>query len=74
MVETHFLPCEKPFSFNIFFQQVEIVTEISGNPLFLGKDLFPLVKRDFLSSENCFLLFRASFLDVKTVTEVSWNK
>ena len=74
MVETHFLPCEKPFSFNIFFQQVETVTEISGNLLFLGKDLFPLAKRDFLSSENCFLLFRASFLDVKTVTEVSWNK
>ena len=35
------------------------------------KTLFPLTGRDFLSSENCFLLFRASFLQVKTVTETS---
>ena len=33
--------------------------------------LFPLLERDFLSSENRFLLFRGSFLQVKTVTETS---
>ena len=51
--------------------QVETVTEISGKPFFWGMTLFPLAERDFLSSENCILLFRASFLQVKTVTETS---
>ena len=31
------------------------------------------VERDFPSSGNCFLLFRASLLQVKAVTEASWN-
>ena len=47
------------------------ITEISGNSFFGGKTLFPLAERNFLSSENVFLLFRASFLQVKTVTETS---
>ena len=38
---------------------------------FWGKDLFLLAEGDFLSSKNCFLLFRASFLQVKTATETS---
>ena len=37
------------------------------------KDFVP-VERDFPPSGNCFLLFRASFLQVETVTETSWNK
>ena len=41
---------------------------------FLGETLFPLVERDFVSSGNCFLLFRASFLQVETVSETSLNK
>ena len=60
---------------------METVTEISGY-LFLfsfffegggggGETLFPPAERDFLSSENCFFLFRASFLQVKTVAETS---
>ena len=50
---------------------METVTEISGNLFFGGNALFTLVERDFLSNENCFLLFRASFLQVKAVTETS---
>ena len=57
-----------------FFQQVETVTEISGNPLLGGKTLLPLAEKDFLPSENCFILFRASFLEVKTVTKSSCKK
>ena len=30
------------------------MTDIRGNPFFGGKSLFPLAKRDFLSSENYF--------------------
>ena len=59
------------FSCSIFFLEVETVTKTSGNPFFWEKTLFPLAERDFLSSENCFLLFRASFLQVKTDTETS---
>ena len=33
-----------------FFLQVETATEISANPFFGGKTLFPLVERNFLSS------------------------
>ena len=64
---------ETVFSYLIFFfLQVEIVTETSGNPFLGGKTLFLLAERDFLSSENCSLfLFRASFLQAKTVTETS---
>ena len=36
---------------------------------FSAKKLFLLVKRDFLSIENCFILFHASFLQVETITE-----
>ena len=74
MVEWHFLPCANHFLlFNLFFLQVETVTEISGNPFFEEKTLFPLAKRDFLSSQNCLLilLFRASFLQAETVTETN---
>ena len=50
---------------------METITEISGDAFFGGKT-YPLAERDFLSSENCILfLFRASFLQVKTVTETS---
>ena len=72
MVETDFLIREIVFSYLIFFLQVEAVTEINGP--FLGKTLFPLVERDFLSSGNCFLLFRASFLQVESISETSLNK
>ena len=41
---------------------------------FLGETLFPLVEKDFVSSGNCFLLFRASFLQVETVSETSLSK
>ena len=62
----------KPFSFiKYFFLQVETITEISGNPFFWKKDFVPLAEKDFFSSENSFLLFCASFLQVKTVTETS---
>ena len=65
----------KPFSLiNLFFQQVKTVTEISRNPVFFGKTLFPLVQRDFVSSGNCFILFRVYFLQVGIVTETSLNK
>ena len=42
--------------------------------LFLGKTLFPHERKDFLSTEKCFVLFRASSLQVQTVTETSCNK
>ena len=72
MVETDFLIWEIAFSYLIFVLQVEAVTEI--NSPFLGKTLFPLVERDFLSSGNCFVLFRASFLQVESISEFSLNK
>ena len=41
----------------------------------LGKAWFPLVeRRDFMSSGNDFLLFRATFLQVETISETSLNK
>ena len=52
---------------------METVTEISGNPFFLEKKLFPVVDRDFPSIENCFISFHAFFLQVETITETSWN-
>ena len=55
----------------IFFLQVETVTEISENPFFGGKTLFPIAEKDLLSSENFFLSFHTSFPQVKTVTETS---
>ena len=39
-----------------------------------GKTLFPQEERDILSGGNCFLLIRASFLRVETVSETCWNK
>ena len=61
---------ETVFSYLIlFFLQVETFTEISGNKFF-GKD-FVLAEMDFPPNGNCFLLFRASFLQVETVTETS---
>ena len=60
---------ENIFSYLIFFLQVEAAYEINGS--FLGKTLFPLVEKDFLSGGNCFLLFCASFLQVETVSETS---
>ena len=54
-----------------FLLQLESVPETSGDPFFGGKALFQLAERGFLSSENSFLLFLASFLQVKTVAETS---
>ena len=59
------------FYLQSFLLQAESVPETSGDPFFWGKALFQLAERGFLSSENCFLLFRASFLQVKTVAETS---
>ena len=52
----------------LFFLQLKIFTEISGNKCFWGKGFVP-VERDFPPSGNCLLLFCASFLQVETVTE-----
>ena len=72
LVELFPCPVETVFSYlQSFFLQVESIPETSEDPFFGGKTLFQLVERGFLSSENCFLLFRASFLRVKTVTETS---
>ena len=62
MAETDFLPCANYFLLlNPFFLQVETFTEI-GNK-------FVPVEKDFSPSGNFF--FRASFLQVETVTETS---
>ena len=53
------------------FQQAETSLKLVETHFWGGKTLFPLAERDFLFSENCFLFFRASFLQVKTVTETS---
>ena len=48
MVETHFLSGGNRFLlFNLFSQQVETATEISGNPLFWGKDFIPTRGKGF---------------------------
>ena len=74
-METRFLSCENRFHlFNLFFLQVETVTEFNGNPFIGGKTSFPLAERDFLPREHSSLLFCASFLQVKTVTETSGSK
>ena len=71
MMETHFLFRGNRFLlFNLFFLQVETVTEISGNPFLGEKTWFPLAERDFRSSENCFLLLRASFLQIKPLLKL----
>ena len=57
--------------FNLFiFSSSGNLLELVENP-FLGKTLFPLEGNDFLSTEKCFLLFRASFLQKETVTGAS---
>ena len=75
MVETHFLSCENRFLlFILFFHQWKQLLKLVQIHFFGGKTLFPSAERDFLSSENCLLIFCASFLQVKTVRETSWNK
>ena len=83
MVKMHFLSCGYCFLlFILFFNKW-----ISPPPQFFffffgggggrgggGETLFPLAERDFLSSENCFLLLCTFFLQIKTVTKTSWNK
>ena len=65
MVETHFLSCENRFLlFNLFFNKWKPLLKLVETHYFAVKTLFPLVER----------LFRASFLQVKTVTETSRNK
>ena len=70
--EDGFFVLWKPFSLIYFlFCGKKAVTEING-PFFLGgKTLFLLEERDFLPSGNCFLLFRASCLQVDTVGKTS---
>ena len=71
-VETHFLSCGNRFLlFNLFFNKGQLSLKLEETHYFWGEILFPLTERDFLSGENCFLLFRASFLQVKSVTETS---
>ena len=71
MVQTGFLSCGNHFLLLNLFSTMETVTEISGNPFFLEKKLFPVVERDFPSIKNCFFSFHASFLQVETITETS---
>ena len=68
-----FLFVETVFSYLIFFfyKWKPSLKLVETN--FFGKDFVP-VERDFPLSENCFLLFCASFLQVETVTETSSNK
>ena len=58
---------ETVFSYLILFLQVETVTEMN-DLFFLGGKTIP-AKKDFLSSGNCFRLFRASFPQVETISE-----
>ena len=72
MAQAHFLSCGNRFLlFNIFFYKWKPPLKLVETHFFGGMTLFPLAEKDFLSSENSFLLFRASFLQVKTVTETS---
>ena len=64
---------ETVFSYLIFFLQVETVTEMN-DLFFWGGKTIPASKKDFLSSGNCFRLFRASFPQVETISENGWNK
>ena len=66
MVETDFLSCRHRFLlFTIFFYKRKPSLKLVETNLF-GKNFVP-VGRDFL-------LFRASFLLVETVTKSNWNK
>ena len=62
MVELDFLSCGNRFLFIKKPSQKFVETNL------LGRDFVP-VERDFKPSGNCFLLFRASFLQAETVTE-----
>ena len=70
MVETDFLSRGNRFQlFNFFFYKWKPSLKFVDTNLF-GKDFVPM-ERDFPPSGNCLLLFHASFLKVKTVTETS---
>ena len=71
---------ESVFSYSIFFSyKWKPSLKLVETNLF-GKDFVPVemdfvpVERDFRPSGNYFLLFRASFVQVETVTETSLNK
>ena len=57
------------FLFNLFFYNWKSSLKLMETNFF-GKNFVP-AERDFPSSGNCFLFFRASFLQVATVTETS---
>ena len=60
MVETDTLSCGNRFLlFNLFFLQVETITEISGEELIWER--LCSGRKSFSPSENCFLLLRAFF-------------
>ena len=71
MVETDFRSCRNRFLlFNLFFfYKWKPSLKLVETNLF-GKDFVP-VERDFTPTGNCFILFRASFLQVETVNETS---
>ena len=80
MMEMEFLSCGNGFLlFNLFFYKWKPSLKLVETNLF-GKDFVPVemdfvpVERDFRHSGNYFLLFRASFVQVETVTETSLNK
>ena len=63
MVETHFLCGGNRFLlFNLFLNKWKPPLKLVETHYFGGKTLFRLEERGFLSSENFFLLFHASFL------------
>ena len=67
-----FLFCGNRFLLYIlFFHQWKQLLKLVEIHFLGGKTLFPSAERDFLSSENCLLIFCASFLQVKTVRETS---
>ena len=70
-MERDFLSCGNRFVlFNLFFfYKWKPSVKLVETNLF-GKNFVP-VERGFKPSGNCFLLFRASFLQVETVTEAS---
>ena len=63
-----FLSCGNRFLlFNLFFLQVEAVTEIDG-PCFFGKDFILASREGFSVQWKLFSLIRASFLQVETIS------
>ena len=58
-MEMHFLS----FLINLFFNKCKPSLKVVENLFFgRGKDSFSLAEGDFLYSEGCFVLFRASFV------------